>query len=318
MKAFISYAHRDEQFVKRLHAHLATLKREGSITVWYDREILAGDAFNTEIFAELETSDLFLAMVSPDFLNSDYCYDKEMKAALKMHETGKMRVLPVILEPCDWLGTPLGKLKAVPTDGKPIAEWDNQNTAFLDVVNELRRIVSQRQSVNDTSTKEGMVKALKPTPANPATNNRYRIKKTFDEIDHRDFRESAYKEIRGYFEFSVAEINAVEGIKARFSDMSMLSFTCTVKNTTHDRGTSYITVHAGQGMIGMGDIYYSFSENASANTANGGFHIEADDHELFLKTWDMMSLRTKEKITAQQAAKSLWEELLRQSGISYA
>jgi hypothetical protein len=139
-KAFISYSHRDEKSLERLHAHLATLRREGKITAWYDREILAGDDIDGAIGTNLKESEIFLALVSPDFLASNYCYEQEMAKALQRHAEGTLRVVPVILEPCDWKTTPLGKLKALPKDGKAISTWTNENIAYLDVVTELRRL----------------------------------------------------------------------------------------------------------------------------------------------------------------------------------
>src|ERR1700736_6735763 len=97
-KAFISYSHRDEKALERLHAHLATLRREGKIAAWYDREILAGEDIDRTISSNLAESDIFLALVSPDFLNSSYCYDQEMAKALERHAESTLRVIPVILE----------------------------------------------------------------------------------------------------------------------------------------------------------------------------------------------------------------------------
>ena len=101
MKAFISYSHKDEWALKRLHTHLAVLRRDGRIDIWYDRKILAGGDIDQEISEQLETFTLFLPLVSPDFLASDYCYDQEMKRALKRHATREVRVIPIIIEPCD-------------------------------------------------------------------------------------------------------------------------------------------------------------------------------------------------------------------------
>ena len=132
--------------LERLHTHLATLRRAATIDAWYDREVLAGGDIDREIADNLRTSRLFLALVSPDFLNSTYCYEAELQSAIRMHEAGAIVVLPIILEPCDWQESPLGKFKALPTDGKPISDWPNINSAFLDVVKELRRLVQSMSS----------------------------------------------------------------------------------------------------------------------------------------------------------------------------
>jgi hypothetical protein len=64
------------------------------------------------------------------------------------------------------------------------------------------------------------------------------------------------------------------------------------------------------------DIYYSFEENAAENTANGGFQIEADEYELFLRP--MMGITHNDgALSPQAAAEALWTELLQQAGVTY-
>jgi TIR domain len=100
MKAFISYAHHDRAILARLHTHLAMLRRQG-LSEWYDREILAGGEIDKKIGEALASSDLFLAIVSPDFLNSSYCYEREMQSALERNREGSLVIVPIIAEPCD-------------------------------------------------------------------------------------------------------------------------------------------------------------------------------------------------------------------------
>lgn len=310
MKAFISYSHHDESALERLHTHLAMLRREGRIVDWFDREILAGAELDKEITEQLETCDLFLPLVSPDFLASNYCYETEMTRALERHDAGEVRVVPIIIEPCDWTASPLRKLKALPKDGKPVSEWTNQNTAFLDVVTELRRILSEDQTEPSAAI---------PTASEASTpeSRRYRIKHDFDEIDRSDYRRRAFEEIRKYFESAVAELNDVEGLRGRFSEIGPQSFTCTVVNRAMDRGTAHITVHASRGNAGMGDIYYSFTESAPVNTSNGGFSVESDEYELFLQPWMFTASSDDERLTPNGAAELLWSEFIQQAGVSY-
>jgi hypothetical protein len=309
MKAFISYSHKDGWALDRLHTHLAVLRREGHIEEWFDRDILAGDDVDREISEQLETCELFLLLVSPDFLASDYCYEREMTRALERHEAGDARVVPIIVEPCDWLSSPLRKLKALPHDGKAITEWTNQNTAFLNIVTELRRIALPQET--------------RPAPvAQPRTTRnveepRYRVKKDFDDIDRAEFRSKAFETIRSYFEGAANEINQVEGLRARFVTFGPQSFGCTLVNRSKERGTAHITVHSRTGSMSMGDIYYSFSENAPQNTANGSFNIEVGEYDLFLKPMSFGTNRGENKLSAEHAAENLWTEFLEHAGVSY-
>ena len=143
LKVFFSYSHKDERLRDRLDAHLATLRHMGIIHSWHDRKITAGSPIDQGIDAQLERADLILLLISADFLNSEYCYRKEMKRALERHKSGKARVIPVILRPVDWEKSPFAHLMAVPVDGKPITRWTNRDAGYLSAAKEIRRVAEE-------------------------------------------------------------------------------------------------------------------------------------------------------------------------------
>ncbi len=130
---FMSYSHADEAMRDRLETHLALLKREGAIQTWHDRRIVPGARLEGSIVAEAETADIFLFLVSADFLASTYCYEIEMARALEREQTGEASILPVVLHTCEWLRSPLGKFAGVPKDGKPIAKFPYPEDAYVEV-----------------------------------------------------------------------------------------------------------------------------------------------------------------------------------------
>uniref|UniRef100_UPI0019525454 tetratricopeptide repeat protein n=1 Tax=Leptolyngbya sp. CCY15150 TaxID=2767772 RepID=UPI0019525454 len=152
LSAFISYSHRDEDFKDELVIHLATLKRQGKISAWQDRDIEAGAEWDSEIKQQLEAAELILLLITPRFLASDYCYDLEMQRAVERHNEGTARVIPIIVKPCDWQGTPFSKLQVVPKDAKPITKWDDQDEAFLNVVQSIRKAVESLQAKKPLGT----------------------------------------------------------------------------------------------------------------------------------------------------------------------
>ncbi len=134
----ISYAHADEELHDQLAKHLKPLEREGVIRPWHDRRITPGREFEGAIDEKLDEAELILLLISPDFVNSEYCWEKEMLRAMERHEAGEARVIPVILRPTDWHRTPFGKLLALPKDGKAITTWENRDQAYLDVAQGVR------------------------------------------------------------------------------------------------------------------------------------------------------------------------------------
>jgi hypothetical protein len=101
----------------------------------------AGQEWRGEIDRHLESSQLILLLISPEFLNSDYCYDHEMKRALERHEAGDARVIPIILRPVDWQGAPIGKLQALPKNGRPLSSWRDKGQGFASVARGIRQVV---------------------------------------------------------------------------------------------------------------------------------------------------------------------------------
>lgn len=148
---FFSYCHKDEDLRDRLETHLAMLKKQGLIEAWHDRRIKAGDEFDHSISSQLNSADVILLLVSPDFLASSYCYDIEMARAMERHNAREARVIPVILRHCDWHGAPFGRLLASPKDGKPIRSWPDMDEAFLDVVKQIRAALPNRPDTGDSN-----------------------------------------------------------------------------------------------------------------------------------------------------------------------
>jgi len=220
--------------------------------------------------------------------------------------------VPIILEECDWKAMDmLRQLKAVPTDGKAISEWANPNTAYLNVVQELRRIIEAEDAPKATAKT-----APEPVAERPAM-ARYRAKRQFDEIDRNDFRDAAFAAIENYFRRATEEIDTIEGLRGRFADRGGTSFGATVVNGGKRNGTAHITVHCRNSHVALGDIYYSFNENAGDNTANGSFNVSADDYEQFLSQTMNMFGNADERMTPQQAAEILWNEFIGNAGIAY-
>lgn len=130
---FCSYSHKDERFKDEFETQMKILKRQGSINTWTDREIGAGENWREEIMKELDRANIIVLLVSSDFIASEFCYETEMKRALKRVEKGEATVIPVIVRDCIWTKTPFAELQALPKDGRPVTSWGNRDTAWRDV-----------------------------------------------------------------------------------------------------------------------------------------------------------------------------------------
>lgn len=138
-RIFISYSHKDESFRDCFNDHLAVLQRNGVISIWHDRKILAGDEWKGEISENLNSADIAIFLVSPSFLASDYCYDVEVKRAIELNKAGSLKIISVVIRPCQWDECEFSKYQAVPKDAKAVSTWPNQDEAWLDVANRIRQ-----------------------------------------------------------------------------------------------------------------------------------------------------------------------------------
>ena len=138
LEAFLSYAHEDEELRIELGKHLRALERQGLIRTWHDRKITPGADWKNKIDTHLENASLVILLISSNFLDSQYCYELEMKRALERHERRESLVIPIILRPVVWTNSPFAKLQVLPKDGKPVVEWSNQDAAFVNITEGIR------------------------------------------------------------------------------------------------------------------------------------------------------------------------------------
>lgn len=308
---FFSYSHIDEALRDRLEVHLAGLEREGAISTWHDRRITAGDALGQRIDEHLESADIVLLLVSPDFLASDYCHDVEMQRALARDKEGTARVIPVILRPCDWQHSSFADLLAAPTDGNPITKWANEDEAFLDVVQKIRAALPVRHSPEPGISRSGSRAAEAVMVQSGPRSSNLRLRKTFTDADRDRFLDEAFAFMARFFENSLAELGKRNrNIEGRFRQLDGTRFTAVIYESGSTRAQCTISLggHFGRG------ISYSDTVGGSGNSFNEMVSIEHDEQHLYLKPMGMgMWLTGGERhaqLSAEGAAEYFWSMLI--------
>jgi len=134
---FVSYAHLDDKhsgwvkaFECALEARLAVALGQ-EIKIWRDPKLDGMDKFNETIATTIQQSALFAAVVSPSYLNSDYC-KKELscflRAASQLPVHGKSRVARI--RKMDLAGIPEPPELAAETLGVPFFDLDDPALEF--------------------------------------------------------------------------------------------------------------------------------------------------------------------------------------------
>ena len=312
-KLFFSYAHEDEGLRDQLEVQLAMLRRNGLIEAWHDRRIIAGTPIGDEISARLEEADIILLLVSPDFLASDYCYEREMARALERHREGSARVIPVILRPCAWHSAPFGELLAAPRDGRPITRWPDADEAFLNVVNAIEAAIAETGTSPAAPARAPAAPNSASTfaPQVPRSSN-LRLRKQFSDADKDAFLEESYEYIARYFENSLDELSARNpGFEGRFRRLDATHFTAVVYRDGVAEARCRIWLGGANSFAG--GIAYSENDSGNDNSYNESLSVEATDQALFLRPMMGMMLQGGDRdvhLTQEGGAEHFWSRFI--------
>ncbi len=96
-KIFISYSKSDVKYRDEFKKHFYPLKRQSLIDTFDDSDLGFGE-WNSVILKKIEECDIFVCLVSIDFLNTDYIIDKELPHALEHNKV----IVPIKIRDCDW------------------------------------------------------------------------------------------------------------------------------------------------------------------------------------------------------------------------
>ena len=113
------------------------------IITWNDRDILPGEQWDKTIKDELHKADIVLYLVSADSMATDYIQQVELPLIEQRCDAGKCKLVPIIVRACDWQEQGFAKYNVLPAKGKTIKSWEDQDEAWLEVVNGIKKLIDQ-------------------------------------------------------------------------------------------------------------------------------------------------------------------------------
>lgn len=122
IRIFISYSHRDVVWLNRVRTFLKPFERKGTIDIWSDTRIEAGELWRAEIAQALENADIAILLVSSDFLASDFIHNEELPRILAKAEEGSTKVYSLIVRPSRYLRSSLAQFQSFNPPSEPLSK----------------------------------------------------------------------------------------------------------------------------------------------------------------------------------------------------
>jgi hypothetical protein len=143
-RVFVSYSHRDAEWLGRLQVHLKPLVREGIIDPWSDRRIAGGARWKEEVEAALDSAAAAILLLSADYIASDFIANNELPSLLRRAREEGTLVLPVVLNPCRLHTSGLSDFQCVNNPEQPVGSlaFHEQELVWRKVADELERAFS--------------------------------------------------------------------------------------------------------------------------------------------------------------------------------
>ena len=164
IKIFCSYSHKDAKMLDEIKKQI-----DKDHNVWYDRKIRAGQNWAEQIDSHLNTTDVILLLISPDFKASEYCSGIEMGRALEREKAKEACIISILLRPVDWIDAPYLHCQVLPKGAKSVTMWRNRDEAFANIAQGLREIIEKRLvEIFDTSFVERSAGVYMGNPVNKA------------------------------------------------------------------------------------------------------------------------------------------------------
>lgn len=146
---FVSYSHKDQEWLDYLKSHFSPALRAGSLDVWDDTRLRGGDDWQAEIEKAMRTCKVCILLVSRHSLTSDYIDRVEMKTILERVAKEGVRIYPVFVSPVHvpnehWLR----KYNWRPRDGRSLKQFDddsgNRDATMVSIVDELVAVLNEK------------------------------------------------------------------------------------------------------------------------------------------------------------------------------
>lgn len=98
---FISYSHKDTEWLEEVKVHIKPLERFYGIEEWDDQKLRTSDKWRDKISEALNNATIAVLLFSPYFMASDFIVNNELQPLLENAEKKGVKIMPVMVSPCE-------------------------------------------------------------------------------------------------------------------------------------------------------------------------------------------------------------------------
>jgi len=128
-QVFISYSHKDREWLEELQKYLKPAVRKKEVKIWDDTKIEAGAEWRKEIQKALDSAKVAVLLVSADFLNSDFIDGNELPPLLEAAQSEGLVVIWILINHCLYEDSEIEKYQAAHSLDKPLVSLNDAEKA---------------------------------------------------------------------------------------------------------------------------------------------------------------------------------------------
>ena len=117
---FISYSHKDRKFFDEFNTMLAPAVRGGRLDPWHDQKLAPGALWEEEIEKALQSAQIAVLLVSPNFLASHFIADRELAPLLDAARQKGLVIFWIYCSACMYEQTEIASYQAAHNIARPL------------------------------------------------------------------------------------------------------------------------------------------------------------------------------------------------------
>ena len=157
VKVFLAYApgEADRTGGAELQKSMALLLHLKRVEI-FDQQKSPVGAREATLAKAMAEAEVILLLLSNNFLSDLECLNLQ-ENAFSLYQQNRAAVVPILFNPCEWKELDIGRLQALPRNGRFVSQWANADEAFTMIsreISELAKNIRSRLDYGEPTAKQ--------------------------------------------------------------------------------------------------------------------------------------------------------------------